>query len=261
MARIAADRISVDFPLYQGTSRSLRHALLANPITTVMRGARHVGGAITQGQGGGVVVRALDDISFTIADGDRVGLVGQNGAGKTTLLRVLAGIYEPTGGTVAMEGHIVPLFNLTEGMMPEVTGRELIKIRGTLLGFSPDQISGMAADVIEFSELGDYLDMPVRTYSTGMLVRLAFAIATTVTADILLFDELIGAGDARFYEKAQRRLERFVLRSSSMVVATHTREVLFKWCNRCFLMEHGKLVTSGTVADTLRIYDERRAKL
>jgi len=260
MARLQADHLSVEFPIYQGTSRSLRHAILLKPIGNVIRGAAHVGGAITRGHDGRVVVRALDDVSFTIEDGDRVGLIGQNGSGKTTLLRVMAGIYEPTGGGMLTQGRIVPFFNLTEGLMPEITGRELVKVRGTLLGFSAEECAAMAEEVIAFCELGDYLDMPVRTYSTGMLVRLAFAIATAVTADILLFDELIGAGDARFYEKAQDRLARFVARSSAMVVATHSRDVLYQWCNRCFLMEHGKLITTGPVDEVLRVYDERRAK-
>ena len=260
MAKLVADHVSVEFPIYQGTSRSLRHAILLKPIGDVIRGAANVGGAITRGHDGRVVVRALDDVNFAIEDGERVGLIGQNGSGKTTLLRVMAGIYEPTGGVMLTSGRIVPFFNLMEGMMPEITGRELVKVRGTLLGFSAEETTAMADDVIEFCELGDYLDMPVRTYSTGMLVRLAFAIATSVTADILLFDELIGAGDDAFYDKAQNRLERFVARSSSMVVASHSRGVLQKWCNRCFLMEHGKLITTGSVDDVLRVYDERRAK-
>jgi ABC-type polysaccharide/polyol phosphate transport system ATPase subunit len=260
MARLVADHVSVEFPIYQGTSRSLSHAILLKPIGAVIRGAANVGGAITRGVDGRVVVRALDDVSFTIADGERVGLIGQNGSGKTTLLRVMAGIYEPTGGAMLTSGRIVPFFNLTEGMMPEITGRELIKVRGTLLGFSAEESAAVADEVIEFCELGDYLDMPVRTYSTGMMVRLAFAIATSVTADILLFDELIGAGDEAFYEKAHARLERFVGRSSAMVVATHSRGVLYKWCNRCLLMEHGKLIASGPVDDVLRVYDQRRGK-
>jgi ABC-2 type transport system ATP-binding protein/lipopolysaccharide transport system ATP-binding protein len=260
MARLEADHVSVEFPIYQGTSRSLRHAILLKPIGNVIRGAAHVGGAITRGHDGRVVVRALDDVNFRIEDGERVGLIGQNGSGKTTLLRVMAGIYEPTGGAMLTQGRIVPFFNLTEGLMPEISGRELVRVRGTLLGFSAEECAAMAEEVIAFCELGDYLDMPVRTYSTGMLVRLAFAIATSVTADILLFDELIGAGDARFYEKAQDRLARFVARSSAMVVATHSRDVLHQWCNRCFLMEHGKLITAGPVAEVLSIYDERRAK-
>lgn len=260
MTHIIADHMSIDIPLLSGANRSLRHALVLNPLNNVFRGgAKHVGGEIRRSERGSVVVRALDNVTFSIKAGDRVGLIGQNGAGKTTILRAMAGIYEPTHGDIDTSGRIVPLFNLTEGLRPEVTGRELITIRGVLLGFSKSEILDMADDVIEFCELGDYIDVPVRTYSAGMLVRLAFAIVTSVTADILLFEELIGAGDARFVEKANERLARFVERSSLMVVATHSREILYKWCNRCFLMEHGKLITEGPVEETLRIYDERRA--
>ena len=259
MASIVAEGLTIDIPIYHGTSRSLRHAVLVHPLQNAVFGARHVGGAIQRGERGTLVVKALDNLSFTIAKGERVGLVGQNGAGKTTLLRAMAGIFEPTSGRITTTGRTVPLFNLTEGTRPEITGRELIEVRGVLLGFSRGEIRDMAGDVVEFCELGDFIDMPVRTYSTGMQVRLSFAIATAVTADILLFDELIGAGDARFYDKAKARLESFVARASLIVLATHTREVLHKWCNRCFLMEHGKLITTGPVDDVLRVYDERRA--
>src|SRR5580693_3857392 len=176
-----------------------------------------------------VVVRAIDSMSFTIKSGERVGLIGHNGAGKTTLLRTLAGIYEPTGGTLTVTGNIMPLFNLMEGMLPDATGREFTHVRGILLGLKPDRIDALAEEVIEFCELGSYIDMPVRTYSTGMLVRLAFAIATSVTSDILLFDELIGAGDARFISRAEEQLQSFVERSNIVVVASHIRAILSKW--------------------------------
>ena len=188
-----------------------------------LRGASHVGGSIATGAGGTVVVRAIDNMSFEIGQGERVGLIGHNGAGKTTLLRTMAGIYEPTSGVLETVGHVMPLFNLMEGMMPDATGREFIRIRGVLLGLEPKDLDALAEDVIEFCELGSYIDMPVRTYSTGMLVRLAFALSTSVSPDILLFDELIGAGDARFITKAQERLKTFIERSSIVVVASHSR--------------------------------------
>ncbi len=257
MPHISVRNVSIDYPIYQGSSRSLRHALLMNPIKSAIGGAKHVGGTITRDEKG-IVVRSLDNVSFEIGNGERVGLIGQNGAGKSTLLRALAGIYEPNQGTIETDGSIVTFFNTTEGLSPEATGRELIETRGVLLGMNQAARDRMAADVIEFCELGDYLEMPVRTYSTGMLVRLSFAIATSLTSEILLFDELIGAGDARFYEKAKTRLEDFIEKASVMVVATHSRDILLKWCSRCFLMEHGKLITDGPVKETLRIYDERR---
>jgi ABC-type polysaccharide/polyol phosphate transport system ATPase subunit len=256
---IAADKLAIDIPIYDVTSRSLKHALMLNPLASALRGASHVGGTIALGTRGVVVVRAIDSISFEIKSGERVGLIGHNGAGKTTLLRTLAGIYEPTGGRLQSIGRIMPLFNLMEGMMPDATGREFIHIRGILLGLHPTEIDAMAQEVADFCELGDFINMPVRMYSTGMLVRLAFGIATSATADILLFDELIGAGDARFIEKAQERLQRFVDRSSIVVVASHNPTVLQQWCNRALLLEHGKLVQDGGVEEVLEAYERRRA--
>lgn len=257
MPHISVTNVSIDYPIYQGSGRSLRHALLMNPIKSAIGGAKHVGGTITRDEKG-IVVRSLDDVSFEIGNGERVGLIGQNGAGKSTLLRALAGIYEPNQGTIETEGSIITFFNTTEGLSPEATGRELIETRGILLGMKPEERNRMATDVIEFCELGDYLEMPVRTYSTGMLVRLSFAIATSLTSEILLFDELIGAGDARFFDKAKNRLENFIEKANVMVVATHSRDILKKWCSRCFLMEHGKIIADGEVMEVLKIYDDRR---
>ena len=257
--KISARDLALDFPIYDVASRSLKQMLMVRPIANVFRGASHVGGSIATGASGTVVVRAIDHMSFEIGKGERVGLIGHNGAGKTTLLRTMAGIYEPTGGMLETVGHVMPLFNLMEGMMPDATGREFIRIRGILLGLEPHQLDALTEEVIEFCELGSYIDMPVRTYSTGMLVRLAFALSTSVTSDILLFDELIGAGDARFVTKAQERLKSFVERSNIVVVASHSRAILDQWCNRLFLFEHGKLIADGSVEDVLKEYDQRLA--
>jgi ABC-type polysaccharide/polyol phosphate transport system ATPase subunit len=257
--RISARDLALDFPIYDVASRSLKQLLMVRPIAKAFRGASHVGGSIATGAGGTVVVRAIDKMSFEIEQGARVGLIGHNGAGKTTLLRTMAGIYEPTSGVLETSGDVMPLFNLMEGMMPDATGREFIRIRGVLLGLKPKDLDALAEDVIEFCELGSYIDMPVRTYSTGMLVRLAFALSTSVSPDILLFDELIGAGDARFVVKAEERLKSFVERSSIVVVASHSRPLLEQWCNRLFLLEHGKLIADGSVPDVLKEYDQRLA--
>jgi ABC-type polysaccharide/polyol phosphate transport system ATPase subunit len=257
--RISARDLALDFPIYDVASRSLKQLLMVRPIAQVFRGSSHVGGSITTGAGGTVVVRAIDKMSFEIGKGERVGLIGHNGAGKTTLLRTMGGIYEPTSGALETSGHVMTLFNLMEGMMPDATGQEFIRIRGVLLGLEPKDLDALAEDVLDFCELGSYIDMPVRTYSAGMLVRLAFALSTSVSPDILLFDELIGAGDARFVTKAQERLKSFVERSSIVVVATHSRAILDQWCNRLFLLEHGKLIADGAVADVLKEYDRRLA--
>jgi ABC-type polysaccharide/polyol phosphate transport system ATPase subunit len=258
-AHLKATNLSIDFPIYDASSRSLRHVLMLTPIANMLRGSTHVGGTIAAGDNGTVVVRALNNISFEIRPGERVGLIGHNGAGKTTLLRTMAGIYEPTDGKLEAEGRIMPLFNLMEGMLPDATGREFIRIRGVLLGLDTHEIAKLAAEVVDFCELGGYIDVPVRTYSSGMLVRLAFALATSFTSEILLFDELIGAGDARFLKKAEVRLQEFVNKSSIIVVATHNQKVLSEWCNRVFLMEHGNLVHDGSVEESLQVYEARRA--
>jgi ABC-type polysaccharide/polyol phosphate transport system ATPase subunit len=257
--KITARSLTIDFPIYDAKSRSFAHSLMVKPVTTMTSRSAQVGGTIAMGERGAVVVRAIDGISFEIEKGSRVGLIGHNGAGKTTLLRALAGIYEPTAGHLDTFGRIMPLFNIMEGMLPDATGREFIRIRGSLLGLELDQIDALAEDAINFCELGSYVDMPVRTYSTGMLVRLAFALATSVTSEILLFDELIGAGDERFLTKARRRLQTFVEQSSILVVATHSRTVLDQWCNRALLLEHGKLVYDGGVNEVLREYDRYHA--
>jgi ABC-2 type transport system ATP-binding protein len=257
--RISAQSLTLEFPIYDIASRSLKQMFMLRPIASVFRGASHVGGSIAAGASGTVVVRAIDAMSFEIGKGDRVGLIGHNGAGKTTLLRTVAGIYEPTGGILKTEGRLMPLFNLMEGMIPDATGREFIRIRGILLGLEPHQLDALAEEVIEFCELGSYIDMPARTYSTGMLVRLAFALSTSVTSDILLFDELIGAGDARFVTKAEERLKSFVERSNIVIVASHNRAILKQWCNRLFLLEHGKLIADGSVDDVLKEHDRRTA--
>jgi ABC-2 type transport system ATP-binding protein len=258
-ARISARDLSLHYPIYDISSRSLKQMFMLRPIANVIRGASHVGGSIATGTSGTVVVRAIDGMSFEIVKGERIGLIGHNGAGKTTLLRTIAGIYEPTDGSLETAGRVMPLFNLMEGMMPDATGREFIRMRGILLGLEPHQLHALTEEVLAFCELGSYIDMPARTYSTGMLVRLAFALSTSVTAEILLFDELIGAGDARFVTKAEERLKSFVERSNIVVVASHSRAILDQWCNRLFLLEHGKLIADGSVQDVLKEYDQRTA--
>jgi len=260
MDPIVAENLNIEFPVYETKGRSLRHMLLFNQLRSLptrFKGSQSVGGSVGESHEGVVVIKALHDINLRIKDGDRIGLIGHNGCGKTTLLRALAGIYEPTSGTLTSHGRIMPLFNLTEGMSPDATGRELIDIRCVLLGLKPDEVTAAKPDIIAFCQLGDYLDMPVRTYSTGMLVRLSFAIATAFNADILLFDELIGAGDASFIDQAHARLEKFVEQASVMVVATHSFEIIQKWCNRAILLEHGHMLIDGAVEDVFDMYRER----
>lgn len=253
--RLLFDNVTVDIPIYDMKSRSLKHRVLVNNVAPLLpQKESAVGGSVIQDRRGVVIVRALDRISFAAADGDRIALIGHNGAGKTTLLRVAAGIFEPTGGSVQARGRVMPLFNIMEGMTPESTGLEMIRLRGTLLGMSEREIDDQTNEISEFCDLGEYINMPVRTYSTGMQVRLAFAVTTAVASDVLIMDEVIGAGDAAFLERAEARLRAFVERSSLLLFATHSPELVRKWCNKAVLLQHGRLVEFGDVEQVLAAY-------
>ncbi len=188
----------------------------------------------------------------------RIGLVGHNGAGKTTLLRVLGGIYEPNEGRVSIKGSTVPLFDISLGMDPESTGYENIVLRGLYLGLSRSQMRARLDEIAEFTELGDFLNLPIRTYSAGMRMRLAFAVSTSVAPDILLIDEGIGAGDAAFLQKASERLKLFTEQVSIIVLSSHSEALISKMCTKAVLMEHGRLVGAGTTAEVLEQYREAR---
>jgi ABC-2 type transport system ATP-binding protein/lipopolysaccharide transport system ATP-binding protein len=246
MASIDLEGVVVSFPVYDQSSRSLKKRLIT--ATT--------GGRIESATESGkiTVVRALDGVTLSLAHGDRVGLVGHNGAGKTTLLRVLAGIYEPTIGTARIDGNAAPLFDVALGMDPESTGYENIVLRGLFLGLSRRQIDERVDDIAEFTELGEFLKLPIRTYSTGMRMRLAFAVSTSIEPDILLLDEGIGAGDAAFLEKAQRRLRDFTDKAAIIVLASHSDALVRQMCEQVVLMEHGKILRFGPTEEILSTY-------
>jgi ABC-2 type transport system ATP-binding protein/lipopolysaccharide transport system ATP-binding protein len=253
--RIRLNNVTVDFPIYDMEARSIKRRLVLDRVSSFVRpDGVGVGGTVRRDRGA-VLVRALDGVSFAIADGDRVGLVGHNGAGKTTLLRVAAGIYEPLTGEVITQGRVMPLLNIMEGISLDATGIEMIRLRGALLGLSDAELEEKTPEIIEFCELGEYIEMPVRTYSTGMLVRLAFAITTAVNSDILIMDEIIGAGDAAFVERAQERLRRFVQQASVLLVASHSAEIVRQWCNKAMLLSHGRLIEFGSVDSVLAHYE------
>lgn len=232
MARIHADRIVVEFPIYGAKSRSLK--------TTLLHAA--TGGRLGRDAGDRVVVRALNGLSFEFSEGNRVGIVGHNGSGKSTLLRVLAGAYEPVRGSVKTVGRIASMLSVTLGMDMEATGYENIYLRGAVMELNPQQIDSLVDEICDFSGLGEYIDMPMRTYSTGMAMRLAFAIATSVAADIILMDEWLSAGDASFSEKAQGRLARLVDQAKILVLATHDEGLIRRTCNKILHLDHGDLV-------------------
>jgi ABC-type polysaccharide/polyol phosphate transport system ATPase subunit len=246
VASIVLEDVVVDFPIY-GAQKSLRSELLGRATGGVIR---HEGAHQRR-----VTVRALDKVSLTLEHGDRVGLIGHNGAGKSTLLRVLAGVYEPTSGRIAMDGSVSPLFNTSPGLDPEDTGYENIMTCGLFLGMTRDEILRKMPDIEQFSELGEYLSLPCKTYSSGMLMRLGFAIATAIDPEILILDEGLGAGDARFAERAGQRIDALVARSSIMVLASHANSLIQSMCNKAVLMEGGKFRAFGPVDEVLALYD------
>jgi len=198
----------------------------------------------------------LQHISLQLNTGDKVGLIGHNGAGKSTLLRLMAGIYEPTKGQVRFEGTVGTLLDLTLGMDTEATGYENIKIRGVILGLTNQQIADVIPDIEAFTEMGDFLSMPAKTYSSGMLLRLAFAISTTIAPNILLIDEAVGAGDAHFMDKAERRLASFVHRSDILVIASHDNNFIRQFCNKVLWLEHGTVKAFGPTEKIIKEYEQ-----
>jgi len=246
MASIYLHNVGVDFPIYQAGARSLKKMLIA--------GTTH--GNLARDAHDRVMVRALHDVSFDVENGERLGLIGANGAGKTTLLKVLAGIYKPTNGQIDILGHTTALINSSVGLNPDATGRENIILRGLYMDIHPRDMRERIDQVAEFTELGTYLDMPVRTYSAGMMVRLAFAVSTSFRPEILILDEWLAAGDAQFLGKAQRRMEEFVTRSSILVLASHSFELIEQWCTRAVYLKDGLVEVIGPVDEVVARYRE-----
>ena len=211
-------------------------------------------GNLGRDSGERINVRALSEVSFEIVSGERVALIGPNGAGKTTLLKVLAGVFEPTQGRFFCQGRVSSLLDTNVGLNPDATGYENIILRGMYMGIHPRDMRARAATIAEFTELGDYLDMPVRTYSAGMMIRLAFSISTCIPPDILIMDEWLSAGDAQFLGKAQRRIEEFVRRSSILVLASHSLELTELWCNRGILLAQGRILMMGPITEVVAAY-------
>jgi lipopolysaccharide transport system ATP-binding protein len=189
-----------------------------------------------------------------LKDGDRVGLVGHNGAGKSTLLRVLSGVFVPTSGNASIQGSVGSLIDMSLGINPEASGRENIFLRGALLGFSKGEMKEKFHEVLDFSELGEFIEMPLRTYSSGMQLRLAFAVSTIVRPEILLMDEWLSVGDEGFKAKASERLSRVVDASKILVLASHSRELLEKVTNRIIWLEHGAIRMQGSTQDITPLY-------
>lgn len=237
MARISLRNVTVDYPIYNSRSMSLRNNLLA--IGT--------GGRISKEARGIVNVTALDGVTIELEHGDRLGLTGHNGSGKSTLLRTMAGVYRPVKGEIDIQGRVSTVFGLGAGLIPELSGYENIVRMAMMLGASRAEAEAIIEDVERFSELGNFLSVPVSTYSDGMRTRLSFGVATAAHPEILLVDEVFGAGDAEFQQSAQKRMEEFIEKSSVFVLATHDTELLERFCNRRIRLEHGRIVDEEVV--------------
>ncbi len=242
MAVIRLTDVSVRYPVFTPRTRGLKNVLLSR-----------LGGTMRV-HDNTVVVEALRGLDLELADGDRLAIVGHNGAGKTTLLKVVAGIYEPQQGTVEVEGHVSSFVDITLGMDPEATGWDNIVLRGVFMGLTFAEARALAPSIAEFSELGEYLDMPVRTYSAGMYTRLAFAITTSVQPEIIVMDEMIGTGDARFLDKATERLNALLGETRIVVLASHSDAIVTRFCNKALWIEKGAPRAFGPVAEVLGRY-------
>ncbi len=237
MARMKLEGVGVAYPIYNAASQSLRKQIVS--IST--------GGRVSAAKGHVATVTALDDINLDLKDGDRIGLVGHNGSGKTTLLRTMAGIFRPTRGRMSVEGRVSTVFGLGAGLDPELTGYENITRMSMLLGATQREALAYVPGIEEFTELGQFLAMPVRTYSAGMTTRLLFAVATAVHPEILLVDEVLGAGDEAFQEKARQRMSEFVARASIFVLASHSPDLMKQFCTRMIRLKHGKIVSDEPI--------------
>jgi lipopolysaccharide transport system ATP-binding protein len=243
MALIDFQQVNVDFPIYNASHRSFKKRLLQ--VAT--------GGQINA-TNGSLVVRALENLTFSLKDGDRVGLVGHNGAGKSTLLRLLSGVYAPSSGKASIQGRIGSLIDVSIGIDNESTGRENVYTRAALLGMKKSEVNAKLEEIAEFSDLGDFFDMPVRTYSSGMHMRLAFSVSTIMRPEILLMDEWLSVGDEHFKHKAEARLNDMVQTTKILVIASHSRELIMNTCNRVLWLEHGKIRMDGAPAELCSAY-------
>lgn len=242
---VSLKNVKVDLAIYHGGSRSLKKSVLF----------RSSGGRVSRDASDRLTVEALRGIDLSLSTGDRLALIGANGAGKTTLLRVMAGIFEPSSGAIAVNGRISPMFDIGLGIDTDLSGYDNIRIRGMILGLSPDEIKERLPGIAEFTELGDYLDMPVRTYSSGMLLRLNFAVATCFDPEILLMDEWIVAGDAHFMNKARQRIEAFIEKASVLVLASHSMQTCREWCNLGLWMHQGQIRSFGPIDEVITAYE------
>lgn len=235
MGHIRLEDLSVDIPIFNSQGRSLKKTVLG--YTT--------GGKIGLTEAGRTVVRSLDNINLKIGSNEKVGIIGHNGAGKSTLLRVLSGVYYPSAGVADISGTVGSLIDISLGIDGEATGLENIYLRAALLEIPKAKVNKELDDIVEFTQLGDFINMPVRTYSTGMHMRLAFAVSTMISPDILLMDEWLSVGDQEFQNKAEERLNKLIERANILVLASHSRQLIERCCSRVIWLEHGSIRMDG----------------
>lgn len=238
---IIADAVGVTFPVRGTISKELDEQALGRMIWDAKGRLRGV--------------RALDDITFSLTEGDRLAIIGENGSGKTTLLQVLAGILAPETGIMSARGRITSLININLGMQAEATGHRNITLRGLAAGYSHKAIEARRQEIAEFSELGDFLNMPIETYSAGMRMRLTFSIATAFEPEILILDEWLSAGDVNFKEKATRRMNAFVEKAGILILASHSRKLMLDNCEQAIWLEQGRIRERGPVKDIIDAYE------
>lgn len=243
-ASIELRHVGVQFPVFNAATLSLKNRVLSS-VT---------GGRIQRERDRHVLVRGLDDLSFQLQAGDRVGLIGHNGSGKTTLLRVLAGIYTPTEGEVRIRGQAMALINIGLGIDPEATGRENIWLRSAMMGIPPQQTRACMDEIIEFSGLGEFIDMPFRTYSSGMQMRLAFSVSTATQPQILIMDEWLSTGDEAFRTKAEARMNDMLANTEIMILASHDPNLIRHTCSRVLWLEHGRIRQDGPPETVIPAY-------
>lgn len=247
MASVDLQNVSVEYPLYGvGVSAAFEETASAA-----------IGGELSQQRAR--TVRALNDISLSLKDGDRLGILGSNGAGKTTLLKTIAGILPPVTGEIKTDGVISPLTSIMLGLDGEATGYDNIRIRGRFMGYKEDEITAIIPEVSEFTELGEYLNLPIKTYSSGMRMRLSLATSTAFQPDILLLDEWLGTGDIAFRDKAARRLRQLIFDSGVFVFASHSRDMHQRLSNKGLVLHKGNLQFFGDINDAFAFQDEMRA--
>ncbi len=245
MAKLSFTDVVVRYPVYASSRQRSILGFAANRASFghIARDAGHI-----------PVVDALTGVSFDLKDGDRLALVGRNGSGKTTILKVCAGLILPDAGETRIKGSRAAILNPSAGLDPEKTGVDNVNTIGRLLGVPRERRRALLEDVAEFTELGDFLNLPVRTYSSGMTIRLAFALATSIERDIIIVDEVIGAGDAHFVEKAAKRVRAMFKRAKILVLATHAGQIASQLCNRAIWMDSGKIVMTGEPGAVWKAY-------